>query len=806
MPAPQDQKVHTHPYRLASRRASAARGPIQRSGPSYAELAVTSNLTFLTGASHPDEFVFRAAQLGYHALALADHNSLAGIVRAHVAAKEAGIPFVVGCRLRFTGPDWLTVLVYPTSRPAYGRLCRLLTLGKRRAAKGQCQLTLDDLIEHSAGLLAILALGESAPSAALDTLHLLREVFDDGRLSLAVTRLFEPDESEWLHKLQTLSRRTDVPLVAINDIYYHDPDRKPLQDVLTCIRHGCTLPEAGFRLFPNGERYLKPPTEMARLLAEYPQAIARTVEIAERAGDFNLDQLRYEYPDELCPPGITPMEHLRELTWQGARKRYPGGVPTRVCHELEHEFALIDELSYAPYFLTVHDLVTFARSRGILCQGRGAAANSAVCFCLGVTSVDPARIDVLFERFVSRERNEPPDIDIDFEHERREEVIQYIYEKYGRERAALTAEVITYRRRSAVRDVGKVLGLSLDAVDRIAKQINIWADHGAGSRADESLARLAALGFDPTDTTIRLFVELVGQIIGFPRHLSQHVGGFVITRGPLSELVPIENAAMPRRTVIEWDKDDIDALGMLKVDVLGLGMLSCIRKSFELLEQHHSRTLTLATIPVEDPAVYEMLCRADTVGVFQIESRAQMTMLPRLKPRCYYDLVIEVAIVRPGPIVGDMVHPYLRRRNGEEPVYYPDEKTRRVPRKDLGRSTLPGTGHDSGYRRGRVYAGGSRVTSSGNYGLEKQGRNSTLAHAVYRGDDCQRLRAGVRRAVLQPAPGVQRVRGFPESHAASFALLVYASAWLKRYYPAVFTTALLKQPTDGLLCSGPDCP
>jgi error-prone DNA polymerase len=481
--------------------------------------------------------------------------------------------------------------------------------------KGECHLTLRDLTEHQDGLLAILLPSAVNHIIQLGDLATLRDTFDDDRFSVALTHLHGPNEEEHIRQAEALSRRWGAPLVAVNDVYYHIPERKPLQDVLTCIRHHCTLSEAGFRLFSNAERFLKTPAELVRLFADQPRAIQRTFEIAERASGFDLGELRYEYAEETCPAGSTPMEHLKALAWQGARQRYPAAIPDKVRRQLEHEFVLIDELRYAPYFLTVHDLVRFARSKGILCQGRGAAANSAVCYCLGVTSVDPDRIDVLFERFVSRERNEPPDIDIDFEHERREEVIQYIYQKYGRDRAGLTAEVITYRRRSAVRDVGKVLGLSLDAVDRIAKRVDRWEINPfADAESGDVPAQLKALGFDPGNAVIRRLIALVDVITGFPRHLSQHVGGFVITKGPLCELVPIENAAMENRTVIEWDKDDIDAMGMLKVDVLGLGMLTCLQKALHLIERHHGRSLTLATIPAEEPAVYEMICKADTLS------------------------------------------------------------------------------------------------------------------------------------------------------------------------------------------------
>jgi error-prone DNA polymerase len=686
MPERPDLKEHAHPL---TRRAAGQPAPPHRpradGTPPYAELAVTSNFTFLTGASHPDEYVQQAAHLGYHAIALSDHNTLAGIVRAHVAAKAADIPLLVGCRLVLIDPADLAVLVYPTSRAAYANLCELLTVGKRRAPKGACYLTLDDLVAHCAGLLAVIL-----PPPTLDTLipamlEPLQAAFDADRLSLALTRRYDAADARRGDRVQALADRHRIPLVAVNDAYYHAPPRRVLQDVVTCIRHGCTLADAGRRLFANAERYLKPPAEMARLFADCPATLARTIEIADRARQCSLDELRYEYPDETCPPGVSPMDHLKTLTWQGARERYPAGIPQKVARRLAHEFTLIAELNYAPYFLTVHDLVAFARSRDILCQGRGAAANSAVCYCLGVTAVDPDRIDLLFERFVSRERDEPPDIDIDFEHERREEVIQYIYAKYGRHRAGLTAEVITYRRRSAIRDVGQVLGFSLDAVDRIAKRVDRWQHRAlVPTSGGDVQTQLANLGFDPQDHTVQLLIDLVAALVGFPRHLSQHVGGFVMTRGPLSSLVPIENAAMPDRTVIEWDKDDIEALDMLKVDVLGLGMLTCIRKALALLQTHHHRDLSLATIPTNDEPTYDMISRADTLGVFQVESRAQMTMLPRLRPRCYYDLVIQVAIVRPGPIIGEMVHPYLRRRNGEEPVDYPDATIEAVLGRTLG--------------------------------------------------------------------------------------------------------------------------
>ncbi|MCH8261214.1 MAG: error-prone DNA polymerase [Planctomycetes bacterium] len=813
MPEQPQPKIKPHPWKhLAPGEYTGGEGAHDEA---YVELHVTSNFTFLHGASHPEELVQQAATLGHCAAAITDRNTLSGIVRAHIAAKDIGIPLVVGCRVELqTQPEAppLSVLVYPTNRAAYSRLCRLLTLGKRRAPKGQCELTLHDLIEHHEGLLAIIV-----PPAVLDENFIeivrgLGRVFNDDRLWIASSCLYGPDDRERLAQLISLSHHTKAPLVATNDVHYHVADRRPLQDVLTCIRLGCTLPEAGFRLFAHAERHLKRPQEMARLFAEHPQAITRTVEIANRAAAFNLDELRYEYPDEICPPHRTPMQYLIDLTWQGAAKHYPHGVPKKVRRQIENEFALIDELNYAPYFLTVYDLVVFARSRGILCQGRGAAANSAVCYCLGVTAVDPDRIDLLFERFVSRERNEPPDIDIDFEHERREEVIQYIYSKYGRERAALTAEVITYRGKSAVREVGKALGLSLDCVDRLSKSMDWW------EKGKLRPTRLRELGLNPNDPTIHHLVQRMNEILGFPRHLSQHVGGFVITKGPLCELVPIENAAMKDRTVIEWDKDDIDALGMLKVDVLGLGMLTCIRKCFDLVNGQYlarreytavrprcihrglnggRRTLELHTVPSEDPAVYDMICAADTIGVFQIESRAQMSMLPRLRPRCFYDLVIEVAIVRPGPIQGKMVHPYLRRRNGEEPVTYPDERVKEVLGKTLGiplfqeqamRLAIVGAGFtpDEADQLRRAMAAwkrkGNQIEKFGTRlidGMLKRGYPLEFAERCF-----------------EQIKGFSDY-GFPESHAASFALLVYVSAWLKRHYPAAFGAALINSQPMG---------
>jgi error-prone DNA polymerase len=784
-----------------------AMGPVPQIKGPYAELQVTSNFSFLRGGSHPVELVARAAEMGCHAIALTDINTLAGIVRAHATAEEIGMPFIVGCHLQVKGAlgalapgdpaDFpLSLLVYPTDRAAYGRLCRMLTYGKRRAKKGECHLTLQDVVEHQAGLLAIVLPPPLLTPEFTDTLHNLRDVFDNERLSLAAACLYDGRHKTRLAELSALSAAARVPLVATNDVHYHAAERQPLQDVLTCIRLGCTVHEAGFALFANAERHIKGPEEMARLFQSHPHALRRTLEIADRAAAFSLKQLQYEYPSAVCPPGKTMMQHLIDRTWQGAHQRYPDGIPATIHKRLEHEFALIGELNYPAYFLTVDDIVSFARSQGILCQGRGAAANSAVCYCLGITSVDPSRIDLLVERFMSKERDEPPDIDIDFEHERREEVIQYLYGKYGRERAALTAEVISYRRRSAVRDVGKALGLSLDCVDKLAKAGDWWEDGIINE------PRLRELGLDPRDITICQTVRLASELIGFPRHLSQHVGGFVITQGPLREMVPLENAAMPDRTVIEWDKDDIDEMGMLKVDVLGLGMLTCIRKAIDLVNQWDHETggkgsLQFHTIPAEDPAVYDMLCKADSIGVFQVESRAQMTMLPRLKPRNYYDLVIEVAIVRPGPIQGGMVHPYLRRRNSLEPVTYPDDKIKAVLERTLGVPLF----QEQAMRLVMVAAGFSA-------GEADQLRRAMAAwkrkgHLIekFTGKILSGMQAnGYTLAFAQRV--VQQIKGFadygfPESHAASFAHLVYVSAWLKCHHPAAFAAALINSQPMG---------
>jgi error-prone DNA polymerase len=750
----------------------------------YAELRCKTNFTFLQGASHPEEMVRQAAAWEYAALAITDVHSLAGVVRAHAAAKDTAVKLIIGAEIQPI--DALPVVLYAPDLAGYRALARLITRGRRAAAKGECRLTFQDLAEHAAPLLAAVV-GTAADTDAVEQLREYRALFAD-RCYLAAAVHLGPTDADDLARTAALAKRVGLPLLATNDVHYHHPERRPLHDVLTAIRYHTTVADLGARRWPNGERHLKSPRQMAELFAAYPEALRHTLDLAERCR-FSLEELRYDYPEELCPPGQTPTEYLRELTWAGARERYPQGIPDKVRDLLERELGLIAELRYEAYFLTVWDLVTYARRQGILCQGRGSAANSAVCFCLGITSVDPGRIDVLFERFISRERNEAPDIDVDFEHERREEVFQYIWRKYGRERAAIVAEVITYRPRSAVRDVGKALGFSVDTVDRLAKAIDAWGE-------TDLAGRLAGTGVDRQAATVQQLIHLATELIGFPRHLSQHVGGFVITRGALADLVPIENAAMPERTVIQWNKDDLDTLGILKVDCLSLGMLTAIHKCFDLVERHQGVPLTLATVPAEDPAVYAMIRRADTVGVFQIESRAQMSMLPRLQPQCFYDLVIEVAIVRPGPIQGGMVHPYLRRRNGEEPVTFPSPLVAEVLGKTLGVPLF-----QEQAMRLAIVAAGFTPGEADQLRRAMGAWRRTGAIEKFRA----KLRDGMRARGIPDdfaARLYEQLRGFgeygfPESHAASFALLAYVSAWLKCHYPAAFTAALLNSQPMG---------
>ena len=761
----------------------------------YAELSCVTNFSFLRGASHPGELVARAAELGLRALAVTDRNSLAGVVRAHEAARDLNYRIIPGARLVLR--DGAEILALPTDRAAYGRLSRLLTLGKRRAPKGECWLDLEDLLETASGMMLIALPGpDPGPLEALNGLEsrlkTLQNAFP-GAVFLAAQHHLGGQDEAWIARLEALATACGTPLVATNDVHYHVSERRILQDVLTCIREGCSIDEAGYRLFANAERHLKPPAEMARLFARWPEALARTVEIAERCR-FSLDELRYEYPDELTSEGRTPQQELEMLTAKGAHWRYPGGVPDKVAATLAHELALIGELGYASYFLTVYDLVRFARQRAILCQGRGSAANSAVCYCLGVTAVDPAQHDLLFERFVSAERREPPDIDVDFEHERREEVIQYIYEKYGRDRAGIAATVICYRSRSALRDVGKAMGLSLDMVGALSGQV--WAPTRGQGKGPLEEARLREVGLDPKEPRLAQTLALARELRGFPRHLSQHVGGFVISRGLLSELVPIENAAMEDRTFIEWDKDDLDTLGLMKVDVLALGMLTCIAKSFDLLRRHYGKNYELATLPQEDPAVYEMLGRADSIGVFQVESRAQMAMLPRLKPKKFYDLVIEVAIVRPGPIQGDMVHPYLRRRDGSEPVSYPSRELEEVLGKTLGVPLF----QEQAMRIAIVAAGFTpseadrlrRAMAT----FRRVGTIHTFEQKLIEGMVARGYEREFAARCFRQIEGFGEY-GFPESHASSFALLVYVSSWIKCHYPDVFACAILNSQPMG---------
>jgi error-prone DNA polymerase len=751
--------------------------------PAYAELHCLSNFTFLRGASAPEELVERAHELGYAALAITDECSFAGVVRAHVAAKHYGLKLIIGTEIRLD--DGLTLVLIATDRESYGHLSALITRGRMNASKGSYRLARADLERNLDGCLALLVPDER-PN--FEHARFVAERFPQ-RAWIAAELLCGPNDRARLAELQALNEDSRLPLAAAGDAHMHVRSRKTLQDALTAIRLGIPVHEAGHALHPNAERHLRPRLRLARI---YPtELLVETLRIAERC-DFSLDSLRYDYPDEIVPEGYTPASHLRELTERGLSQRFPGGMPDHVRNLIEHELKLIAELRYEHFFLTVHDIVQFSRSRGILCQGRGSAANSAVCYCLGVTEVDPSRMNVLFERFISRERDESPDIDVDFEHQRREEVIQYIYGKYGRARAALAATVITYRPRSALRDVGKALGLESAQVDRLAKSMTWWDGRQVLPE------RLQQAGVDIDSPVIRRLIALVNDLVGCPRHLSQHVGGFVISRGPLFRLVPVENAAMPERSVIQWDKDDLEALGLLKVDVLALGMLSAIRRALDLVNRHRGGSLTTRKIldRGDDPAVYEMIRRADTMGVFQIESRAQMSMLPRLRPEKFYDLVIEVAIVRPGPIQGGMVHPYLRRRQGLEPVTYPSDAVRQVLERTLGvpifqeqvmQLAMVAAGFTPGEadelrrsmaawrRKGGLEHFHQRLIS----GMRQRGYSREFAERIY-----------------QQICGFGEY-GFPESHSASFALLAYVSSWLKHYEPATFLAAMLNSQPLG---------
>ena len=758
----------------------------------YTELQITSNFSFLRGASHPEEMIEQAAALGYTAIAITDRNSLAGIVRAHAAAKKNGIRLVPACRLDLV--DGLSLLAYPTTITAYSQLCNLLTIGNRRAEKGDCLLYKADVYQFAKGLKFIVI-----PPAQLNerfefdasfsvALKEYREIFTTD-LYIAATNRYSGSDAQHICQLTKLATQLEIPLVATNDVHYHIPMRRQLQDILTCIREKCTIYTAGYRLYPNAERFLKPRDEMGRLFSEYPDALKRTQEIAA-ACKFSLDELKYEYPEEITREGRTTQEELTLLAWQGAHDRYGATLSEKTIKAINHELGFIEQMNYAAYFLTVYDIVRYAREQKILCQGRGSAANSTVCYCLGITSVDPAKFDLLFERFISAARNEPPDIDVDFEHERREEVIQYIYQKYGRDRAAIVATVTQQHQKGAIRDVGRAMGLSVDIVNRLSASLWEFTDEWFDGK------RLSEQGMDPGDKHLKKVLQLTREFMGFPRQLGQHTGGFVITRGKLSDLVPIMNARMQDRTCIEWNKDDIDALGFMKIDVLALGMLTCIRKAFDLAQQHYGLNLTLANIPQDDPAVYEMICHADTIGVFQIESRAQQTMLPRLQPRCFYDLVIEVAIVRPGPIQGDMVHPYLRRRNGEEPVEYPSKELEEI----LGRTLGVPLFQEQAMKIAIVAAG---FTPSEADELRRsmatfkaKGLVTKFEEKLISGMTLRGYKKEYAQLVFKQLEGFGSY-GFPESHAASFALLVYVSSWIKCYYPDVFACALLNSMPMG---------
>ena len=757
----------------------------------YIELRVTSNFSFLRGASHPEEMVMQAAELGYKEIAITDRNSFAGIVRAHAEAKKNGIRIIPGCYLHIL--DGYDVLVYPINVNGYSSICELLTAGNIRAEKGDCHLYKEDLYKYLQDVKLIVVPPDSLnnrfefePELKPGLVEYKKEFKED--IYLAAHHCYNGNDHKYLFRLSQLSDQLNIPLVATNDVYYHEPERRQLQDIVTCIREKTTIYNAGFLLHKNAERYLKDENEMKRLFRHYPDAIHRTVEIAT-ACRFSLDELKYEYPEEITTEGRTPQEELTMLAWEGAKQFFGEDIPVKTKKAINHELAFISQMNYAAYFLTVHDIVRFARSQGILCQGRGSAANSTVCYCLGITAVNPEKFDLLFERFLSAARNEPPDIDVDFEHERREEVIQYIYNKYGRDRAAIVATVTQQHGRGAIRDVAKAMGLSIDTINNLSSTINRMSE----DLDDESLKEI---GLDPEDKHMSKCLELTNQFVGFPRQLGQHTGGFVICRNKLFKLCPILNARMVDRTCIEWNKDDIDVLGFLKIDVLALGMLTCIRKAFELIKTHYQVDLTLANIPQDDPAVYEMICHADTIGVFQIESRAQQTMLPRLKPRNFYDLVIEVAIVRPGPIQGDMVHPYLRRRNGEEAVEYPSKELEDI----LGRTLGVPLFQEQAMKIAIVAAGFTPAEADelrrSMATFKAKGKVTKLKEKLIKGMTDNGYTHEYALRVFKQLEGFGSY-GFPESHAASFALLVYISSWLKWYYPDAFCAALLNSMPMG---------
>lgn len=757
--------------------------------PAYAELHCISNFSFLRGASHGGELVDRAVGLGYSALALTDECSLAGVVRAHVVAKEHRFKLIIGSEFLVQAKEAFKIVVLATNREGYGNLSQFITRLRRSSEKGTYKLLQEEIAPAELNDCLVIVLPSKTSSAA--TLvrlgqWTLRQF--SGRCWLGVELLHDIGDAVWLHKLRKLSADTAIPLVACGDVHMHVRSRKPLQDVLTAIRTGKPLTECGLALQASAERHLRSRLRLGQLYP--PDLLQETIAIADRC-NFSLEELRYEYPAEVVPPGSTPAAYLRQLTYQGAGRRWPGGMPAKVQTQIVEELALISELQYEHYFLTVADIVAFAMSQHILCQGRGSAANSVVCYCLGITEVDPARMSTLFGRFISKERNEPPDIDVDFEHERREEVIQYLYTKYGRDRAALTATVVSYRLRSALRDVGKALGFDLEMIDSLAKGHHWWDGDKVVA------ARVAELGLRPDEEVrVNQWLTLTGQIMGFPRHLSQHTGGFVLTKGPLSRIVPIENASMPDRTVIEWDKDDLDAMGLLKVDVLALGMLTALRKSLVFISKRKGYEFEMQDIPPEDSVTYDMVCKADTVGVFQIESRAQQGMLPRLKPRCFYDLVVEVALVRPGPIQGGMVHPYLRRRQGLEPVVYPSAALEEA----LGRTLGVPVFQEQVMQISMLAAGFTAGEADGlRRAMATWKRKGGLEHyysKIVDGMTSRGYEKAFAESIFEQIKGFSEY-GFPESHAASFALLVYASSWIKCHEPACFLAAMLNSQPLG---------
>jgi error-prone DNA polymerase len=758
----------------------------------YIELQVTSNFSFLRGASHPEELVQHAAELGYPAIALTDHNTLAGIVRAHVAAKKMGIRFIPGCTLHLT--DGPSLLAFPTNREAYANLSTLLTTGNLRTEKGKCLLYKKDVYQYAQDM-KFIVVPPNALNAWFDFDTDFKEAVKEyserlgSQVYLGAICTYQGDDDKKLYRISQLAACYHIPMVAMNDVHYHDASRRELQDVVTCIREKKTIYNAGYILCQNAERYLKPPKEMQRLFRKYPDAIEQSRKVAE-ACTFSLDELKYVYPEEITNGDRSPLEELEYLAWKGAQDFFGDPLPEKIIQSIQHELKFIAEMNYAPYFLTVYDIVREARSRGILCQGRGSAANSTICFCLGITSVNPTKFDLLFERFISSARNEPPDIDVDFEHERREEIIQYIYDKYGRDRAGIVATVTQLHQKGALRDVAKVMGLSLDAINQLSGSLWEFSEEWFEGK------KITSNGFDANDPHLIKVLQLTSLFKGFPRQLGQHTGGFVITQYKLSALCPIINARMEDRTNIEWNKDDIDALGFLKIDVLALGMLTCIRKAFDLAQQHYGLNLTLANIPQDDPEVYAMISAADTIGVFQIESRAQMSMLPRLRPQCFYDLVIEVAIVRPGPIQGDMVHPYLRRRNGEEPVEYPSKELEAI----LGRTLGVPLFQEQAMKIAIVAAGFTPAEADelrrSMATFKAKGAVSQFHKKLVAGMIARGYEQAFAERVFKQLEGFGSY-GFPESHAASFALLVYVSCWLKHYYPDVFTTAILNSQPMG---------